>query len=160
MILKVILGVALVMALFLAGLSVYRRLPDDRSVLSKANSETEVTIVKYDAPDLNGKGNDLKIEAYQIDFAAVRRDFLNEPRAAKGFEDYLARRLQGKTLVRAQLDKNGRATIKLVQGNWWIHATFADGDESLEWRLPIRVVGDKQTVELTRESAYERTRKF
>jgi len=34
------------------------------------------------------------------------------------------------------------------------------GDEELEWRLPIKVSGRKQTVELTSQNIYARTRSF
>jgi len=34
------------------------------------------------------------------------------------------------------------------------------GDENLEWRLPLNVEGSKQTVELTTQNIYTRTRSF
>jgi hypothetical protein len=63
--------------------------------------------------------------------------------------------------VRPQLDSNGRAVAKLSEGNWWIRATAAlAGGERIEWRLPIKVMGRGQTIELTSENAYERTKTF
>jgi len=164
MIIRVILGIALVTALFIAGWNVYRRLPNDPDAgagNTREQGQTEVTIIKYDAPELNGKGNDVVIELFPIDFEALRRDFLREPHAGRKFEDFLARRMKEKTPVRAQLDTTGRATIKLAQGKWWLHASLMSPDnESMEWRLPINVAASKQTIELTADNAYERTKKF
>ena len=160
-IIRVILGTALVASLFGAGWSVYRRLPGDgANVATNSAAETEVTIVKYDALELNGKGNDIVIEAYRVDFSTIRREFLEQPHGGMRFEDFLARRMQGKTPVRTQLDSNGRAVVMLAPGNWWIHATMANGDESIEWRLPITVTGGKQTVALTAQNVDERSKKF
>jgi hypothetical protein len=136
--------------------------PDDSvRVGAKNASETEVTIIKYDSPELNGKGTDVAIELFPIDFSAVRRAYQDEARAGTRFEDFLAKQVQGKTPVHAQLDANGRAAIKLAQGNWFLHAsqTSIDG-ESIEWRLPLTVTGSKQTVELKKENADEHSKKF
>ena len=69
--------------------------------------------------------------------------------------------MQGVTPVRAQPDSNGRAVAQLSEGNWWLRAaaSFANG-ERLEWRLPVSVSKQGQTVELTVENAYEHTKKF
>src|SRR5713226_2730103 len=100
---RAILALALIASLFAAGWSVYRRLPSDgANVATNSAAETEVTIVKYDAPELNGKGNDIVIEAYRVDFSTIRREFLAQPHAGMRFEDFLARRMQGKTPVRTQ----------------------------------------------------------
>jgi len=161
-IIRLILAAALLLSLYTAGWNIYRQLPSDganaRTII--AGPETEVTIIKYDAPEFNGKGNDVAIEAFPIDFATIRREFMNGPHAEISFEDFLAKRMKGKTPVRATLDSNGHAVIKLGSGNWWLHATMADGDNAVEWRLPITVAGNKQTVELTKENAYERSKKF
>ena len=161
MILKIILGAALLASLFAAGWSVYRHLPSDgTNAGTNSATETEVTIVKYDAPELNGKGNDIVIEAYRVDFSTIRREFLDQPHPSMRFEDFLASRMHGKTPVRAELDSSGRAVVMLAPGNWWIHAIMVNGDESVEWRLPITVTGTKQTIELTDQNADERTKKF
>ena len=162
MIIRLILGTALVASLIFAGWNVYRHLPDDGvRVGAKNASETEVTIIKYDAPELNGKGNEVAIELYQIDFSAIRRAYQDEARAGTRFEDFLAKQVQGKTPVRVQLDANGRAAITLAQGNWFLHASQKSIEgESIEWRLPLTVTGSKQTVELKKENADEHSKKF
>jgi len=49
----------------------------------------------------------------------------------------------------------------LSEGNWWLHARASlDSGETVEWRLPVNVSGSQRTVELSRENAYERTKKF
>jgi hypothetical protein len=35
-----------------------------------------------------------------------------------------------------------------------------DGEEQLEWRLPVTVIGAKQIVELTPQNAYTRSKSF
>src|SRR2546430_3617768 len=100
MIIRIILGAALLASLFAAGWSVYRRLPGDGAKDGpNSTSETEVTIVKYDAPEFNARGNDIVIEAYRVDFSTIRREFFNQPRLGLRFEDFLAKRMQGKTPV-------------------------------------------------------------
>jgi hypothetical protein len=162
---KVILGAALMASLFAAGQNVYRRLPEaalgSTADVNDQGAQTEVTIAIYDAPELNGKGNDVEIELYPIDFQSVQQDFLDLPRPGKTFDEFLARRIREKTPVRTQFDRNGRASVNVSQGKWWIRATLKLSDnESMEWRLPIVVSGRKQTVELTSQNIYERTKQF
>jgi len=86
---------------------------------------------------------------------------LEQGHPGKRFEDFLVQRMRGKTPVRVQLDATGRAVIKLTQGKWWLRASSTSADnESAEWRLPVSVIGSKQTIELTKENVYERTKKF
>jgi hypothetical protein len=165
-IIRFILGVALVGALFFAGWTVYRRLPIDgsgvRSEASEANNpnaNSEVTIVLRN--DSAATPVNTRIELYPIDFAAAQRDYSAAIRPGKTFDDFLGQRMKGLVPVRAKLDDNGRALAKLSEGNWWIRATATlSGGEAIEWRLPIKVFGRGQTIELTSENAYERTKTF
>jgi len=60
--------------------------------------------------------------------------------------------MHGITPVKATTDNDGRAVVTLSEGNWWLRATASlSGGETIEWRLPINVAGQKQTVELTME---------
>ena len=162
-VIKIILGIALVASLFGAGWNVYRRLPADESWAraetpdTNANSEL-ILILRRDsaATPVN-----TRIEIYPIDYAAAQRDFSAAVRPGKTFDDFLAQRMKGLKAVPAQLDDKGRAVAKLSAGNWWIRAiaTLTSGEE-IEWRLPVNVLGRGQTVELTTENAYERTKKF
>ena len=159
-VIKIFLGAALVVSLFGAGWNVYRRLPSDGSALPPAafdtNANSVVTIVMHSDAAVNAR-----VELYPIDFAAVQRDFSAVVRPGKSFDDFLAQRMKGLIPVRPQLDAYGRAVAKLSEGNWWIRATAAlAGGERIEWRLPIKVLGRGQTIELTAENAYERTKTF
>lgn len=165
-IIKSILGAALIGALFLAGWNVYRQLPADGSwarpeatEANNPNANSDVTIVlRSDSP---ATPVNTRIEVYPIDFAAAKRDFSAAVRPGKTFDDFLAQRMKGLAPVRAQLDGNGRAVAKLSEGNWWIRATATlTSGERIEWRLPIRVSGRGQAIELTAENAYERTKTF
>jgi hypothetical protein len=158
---KILLGAALLVSLFAAGWNVYRRLPTDgsRPEAFEANANSVVTIVLRS--DAAVAPVNARIELYPIDFAAAQKDFSAVLRPGKTFDDFLAQRLKGLIPVRPQLDAYGRAVAKLSEGNWWIRATAGlAGGERIEWRLPIKVLGRGQTIELTAENAYERTKTF
>ena len=163
-ILKIILGVALVGGMFGAGWNVYRSLPVDGSVAmnfaaSDSRAETKVTVMLRN--DIAGATLNSPVEIYPFDLVAAQREFQATPHLARQFDDFLLRRMHGITPVKANTDNAGRALAILNEGNWWLHATAVlGGGETIEWRLPVNVVGREQTVELTMENAYERTKKF
>jgi hypothetical protein len=162
-IIRILLGIALLAALFAAGWDVYRRLPPDGSATRpetyNANANSELTVIfRSDSVAMAAK---TQVELYPIDFASMQRDFLSAVRPGKSFDAFLAQRMKGLAPVRAPIDDRGRAVAKLSEGNWWLRATSAlASGEQIEWRLPINVSGRRQTVELTMENAYERTKKF
>lgn len=162
-VIKIFLGAALVVSLFGAGWNVYRRLPPEgsrpRSETFDPNANSIVTIVLRS--DAASAPVNAQVEIYPIDFATAQNDFSAGLRPGKSFDDFLAQRIKGLVPVRPQVDSYGRAVTKLAEGNWWIRATAAlAGGERLEWRVPLKVLGRGQTIELTAENAYERTKTF
>ena len=162
-IIRIILGAVLVGSLFLAGWSVYRRLPADGSQAqidaNDTNAHSEVIVILRS--DAAATPVNMQVELYPIDFAAAQRDYSAAVRPGKTFDDFLAQRIKGLVPARAQLDNSGRAVTKLSEGNWWLRATATlSGGEKIEWRLPVKVSGRGQTIELTTENAYERTKTF
>ena len=162
-IIRIILGAVLVGALFLAGWNVYRRLPADgpwtRTGVSDPSAISEITITLRN--DSAATPVNTQVELYPIDFAAAQRDYSAAVRPGKSFDDFLAQRIKGLIAVRAQFDNSGRAVARLSEGNWWIRATATlTGGEKIEWRMPVKVFGRGQTIELTNENAYERTKTF
>jgi hypothetical protein len=162
-IIRFILGAALVGALFFAGWNVYRRLPADeswrRTETSDPSATSEITITLHS--DSMATPVNTEVEFYPIDFAAAQRDYSAAVRPGKSFDDFLAQRMKGLVPIRAQLDNSGRAVAKLSEGNWWLRATATfTGGEKIEWRVPVKVFGRGQTIELTTENAYERTKTF
>jgi len=163
-IVKIILGVALVGGMFVAGWNVYRRLPSDGSaamniVAADSRAETKLTVMLRS--EITGATLNSPVEIYPFDLVAAQREFQATPHLARQFDDFLLRRMHGITPVKATTDNTGRAAAILSEGNWWLHATASlSGGETIEWRLPVNVVGRKQTVELALENAYERTKKF
>jgi hypothetical protein len=159
---RIALGAALVGGLFFAGLRIYRHLPDGpgaQTVTNDPNANSDLTILLRS--ETVASPGDTRVELFPIDFSAAQRDFLANPRPGKTFDDFLALRTKGLSPVRAQLDEKGRAVAKLAEGKWWIRATTAlPTGEILEWRLPITITGRGETIELTAENAYERTKKF
>ena len=153
------LRVALVFVLGGAGWSIYKRLPAGTSETNPATDTTSLQIVLSQSGDITASNLDIPLELYPIDIVAVRHEFFTEPRAGKRFEDFLKERMKGRSPVSARLDKQGRGTVVLTPGNWWLHAKLS-GDEDFEWRLPVSVTGPKQTVELTPQNAYTRSRTF
>jgi hypothetical protein len=126
---------------------------------NNTNANSEVAIVLRS--DSAATPVNTQIELYPIDFAAAQRDYSAAVRPGKSFDDFLGQRMKGLVPVHAKLDDNGRAVAKVSEGNWWIRATATlTGGEEIEWRLPIKVFGLGQTVELTAENAYARTKTF
>jgi hypothetical protein len=163
-IVKITLGVALVGGLCGAGWNVYRRLPDDGAVAMNvaaidSRAKTELTVMLQSA--ITGVTLNSPVEIYPFDLVAAQREFQAAPHLARQFDDFLLRRMHGITPVKATTDKDGLAVATLGEGNWWLRATASlSAGETVEWRLPVNVAGQKQTVELTMENAYERTKKF
>jgi hypothetical protein len=156
--LTVFLRAALVVALFISGWLVYSKLPHDsaKDKLS-TNAETTLQIVLRQPAGDAFAALDIPVELYRIDIVAARHEYFTERRPGKRYDDFLSERMKGR--VSAKLDKQGQTSVVVSQGSWWLHAQLA-GDESLEWRLPLNVAGRKQTVELTSQNVYTRTKSF
>jgi hypothetical protein len=154
----VLLRAGLVVALVLSAWAVYHQLPYRPLVIPQASSrETTLQILLRSSPGLVRL--DILIELYPVDIVAVRHEYFTERRAGKRFDDFLNERMKGRSPVTARLDMQGQTSIVLSPGNWWLHA-ISSGEEDLEWRLPINVAGRNQTVELTSQNVYTRTRSF
>src|ERR1051326_8253111 len=115
-ILKILLAIALLGALFFAGLLIYRRLPNEAMTSRVEGPPSQVTIV------LNNPAiaDSTKLEIYPMDFAATQREFLINGRPGKSFEEFLAARLKTLSPTRARFDQNGRAFAQLAAGPWWL----------------------------------------
>lgn len=157
----VLIRIALLLALVGAGWSVYRRLPPEEQTLSEADSAnaTLLSIQLRVSPEDSVASLGVPVELYPVDIAAVRREYASDPRPGVRFDDFLKRRMQGRTPLEAQLNQQGQATLSVTPGKWWIHAVLA-GQHNVEWRLPVTVYGRRQTVQLTSENAYARTKTF
>ena len=153
------LRLALVLALGGAVWSVYRRLPADEGGEASNASQTALSIQLLPAPEDAGAPLGVSVELYPVDIAAVRREYASEPRPGLRFDDFLKRRMRGRTPIEAQLDQSGQATVTIAPGKWWVHAVLA-GQYNLEWRLPVNVYGPRQTIQLTSNNAYARTKTF
>jgi hypothetical protein len=153
------LRVALVAALCGAMWTIYRQLPQDEDNSVNGSRSTTLRIVVN--RDLLGGSQlaDTPVELFPVDVAAVRREFEDERRYGQRFEDFVTRRMGARQPVSARLDKDGQAIVTIAPGRWWVHATLA-GEDELSWRLPINVAGREQTVELTPDNAYTRTKTF
>jgi hypothetical protein len=162
--LKVILALALVGGLSFAGWRIYRALPNENAggsprAATYGRGNTPVSIVM--GSGLSGAVLNSPVELYPFDLTAAQREFQTTPQLGKTFDDFLARRMRGVTPVPAPTDSHGRAAANLGAGNWWLRATASlNSGETIEWRLPFAVSGNEQTVELTLENAYEKTKKF
>lgn len=154
----VALQAALIAALVGAGLAIYRQLPTSADERYDRNMTT-LQIVLRQPPDSYVNGLDVAVNFYQVDIVAVRHEFFTEPRAGKRFEDFLRDRIKGRPPVSARLDKQGHGTVALAPGSWLLHVTLP-GDDQIEWRLPVKVGGTKQIVELNSQNAYTRSRSF
>lgn len=155
-----LLRVSLLAALLLAGWVVYRQLPHEEYAPTRETSgKTNLELVLRQSPDTTGVMLDIPIEIYPVDIVAVRHEYFTERRAGKRFDDFLNERMNGRTPVNIQLDRQGRANVTINSGTWWVHAVLT-GEEDLEWRLPVNVAGTNQVIELTPQNAYGRTKSF
>lgn len=149
------------MALLISGWLVYSKLPRRTPAEPQAANPagTTLQIVLRSPVNSNADALDIAVDLYPIDIVAARHEYFTERRAGKRFDDFLSERMKGRTPVSAKLDKQGQTSVVVGQGSWWLHAQLA-GDENLEWRLPLDVAGRKQTVELTSQNVYTRTKSF
>ena len=152
------LRVALVAALVGAGWLIYRQIPATASGVAHDVRTTTLLIV-LQQPENGVPAMDVQVSLYPVNVVAVRHEFFSEPRAGKRFDDFLKERMKGRSPVSTRLDKEGQGSVVLAPGSWWLHAKLA-GDEEIEWRLPVTVIGPKQVIELTPQNAYTRSMRF
>jgi len=150
----------LLLTLVGAGWLIYRQLPAGAADDRYNRGTTTLQIVLRQSGDGAGLSLDnVVIDLYPVDIVAVRHEYFSEPRAGKRLEDFLKERMKGRSPISARLDKQGHGAVALTPGSWWLRARL-DGDEQLEWRLPVKVAGDKQIVELTSQNVYTRSKSF
>lgn len=159
----VVLRLALVLSLAAAGWSIYRHLPIDERQGKGAADEVAETALKIilrakpqgepDAPV------NVPVALYSIDISAAQNEFFSERRPGKRLDDFLIERMGRRAPVESRFDDKGQTTVNLKPGAWWIHTTLP-GAVNTEWRLRINVSGRNQTVELTADNAYTRTKSF
>jgi hypothetical protein len=158
--LTLFLRAALVVALFASGWLIYSRLPHENSPNLKVSSgETTLQIVLRPQVDGGADALDIPVELYPVDLVAVRNEYFTERRAGTSLDDFRNERMKGRAPVAARLDKQGLGVVALSAGSWWLYARL-NGEENLEWRLHLDVAGPRQTVELTPQNIYTRTRSF
>ena len=111
---------------------------------------------------LSGATLNSPVELYPFDLTAAQREYQASPQLGKTFDDFLARRLRGVTPVPAPADSRGRINGDPVRGQLVAaRDRFArQRRNSRVWRLPVIVFSREQTVELSMENAYEKTKKF
>ena len=155
-----VLQAALVLGLFFAGWLIYRRLPTHLAHSTEERvSDAQIQLVLRPAPEMAGVALDVPVEFSPVDIVAVRNEYFTERRAGKPFPDFVTERSNGRRSVKARLDQSGRANVAVSPGNWWVHAALA-GEVDMEWRLPVSITGPNQTIELTPQNAYTRTKSF
>jgi hypothetical protein len=153
----VVLRMALIVALASAGWLIYRQLP----ATSGAQEDIRTTNLQIvlQQPENDGPALDVQVSLYPVNVVAVRHEFFSEPRAGKRWDDFLKERMKGRAPVNIQLDKQGKGSAMLAPGNWWLLAKLK-GDQEIEWRMNVTVIGAKQMIELTSQNAYTRSKVF
>ncbi|MFN2491439.1 MAG: hypothetical protein ABR501_00965 [Pyrinomonadaceae bacterium] len=156
----VFLRVGLIAALALSGWLIYSQLPHQAGKeTTSSTGETALQIILRQPATSDSQALDISVELFPVDIVAVRHEYFTERRAGKRFDDFLNERMNGRKPINARLDKQGQTSLLVRSGNWWLHASFS-GEEDLEWQLPVNVAGRKQTVELTSQNVYTRTKDF
>lgn len=158
---RILFACALLAGLFSAGYRIYQRLPmDSSSATGDYNAPLTGTRVLVRNTIRNATLRS-PVELYHFDLSAARREFDDSPRLAKQFDDFLGRRMHDVVPVKAEVTNDGVASTLLSQGNWWLRAIAQlDTGEEIEWRLPLTVSSRDQSIELSYENSYERTKKF
>lgn len=159
-----VLQVALILALVAAGWSVYRHLPQGEAGAgwrrgAAGASETALKVTLRGPSREAGAARNVRVELFPIDIMAARNEFFSERRPGKRLDDFLTERMGNRTPVEGRFDDEGQVTLMVKPGPWWIHATLP-GELNIEWRLRVNVSGNRQTVELTPDNAYTRTKSF
>ncbi|HEX8187532.1 MAG TPA: hypothetical protein VF586_04220 [Pyrinomonadaceae bacterium] len=157
-------GVGLVAALGDAVLSVYRRLPEDERTSSRLARPAQRTTLLRVRLRREGVGfpvstKKVPVQLFPINMSAARNEYDSEPRHGQRFEEFATRLMGGRQKIDAELDEGGEAAIPVPPGRWWIHAEL-DGERELAWRLPVEIAGREKTVELTKDNAYLRAKRF
>jgi hypothetical protein len=153
------LQLALIVLLVSAGWFIYRRLPPSSTEARSNQQTTTLQIFIRQPPDNVGAALDVEVSLFPVDIIAVKHEYFTEPRPGKRLEDFVTERMKGRKPVNAHLDKQGQGSVMLAPGSWFLRAKLS-GDEELEWRLPVTVIGSKQVVELTPQNAYTRSKTF
>ena len=153
-----VLRAGLVGLLLGTGWLIYQQLPVTDSESASKASQTTLQIVLRNA-ESNTAPLDLAVDLYPVDIVAVQHEYFTDPRPGKRYEDFLKDRMKGRSRINTRLDNQGQGTVMLTPGNWWLHAKLS-GMEEVEWRLPLTITGAKQTVELTPQNVYTRSRSF
>jgi hypothetical protein len=162
--LTVLVSVMLVAALVGAVWSVYRRLPEDERTVSRAPRGIMRTTLLRVRLRREGVGfpvsaKKVPVQLYPINMAAARNEYDSEPRHGQRFEEFATRLMGGRQKIDAEMDEGGEVAINVPPGRWWVHAEI-EGERELTWRLPIEVNGREKTIELTKENAYLRAKRF
>ena len=159
-VIKAVLAIALLASLIFAGWRVYRALPAavEHSPTSASKGATSELTINLRETASDGQTN---VELYPIDYRATQKEFVLQGRPGRSFDEYLAQRLQKLSPVRLKIGRDGRGLANLSEGQWWLRATSASADdEMMEWRLPITILKSGNSVELSPDNAYARTKKF
>ena len=156
----IVFRVVLVFALVGVGWFIYKKLPNDvASDRATDSGKVMVQVIVRQSPEAAAVALDILVEIAPVDLVAVRREYQSEPRSGKRFEEFRNERMNGRTPIVVQLNKQGEASIDIPPGDWWVHAILP-GDAELEWRRQVTITGYKQTIELTPENAYTRSKTF
>jgi len=153
-----LLRLGLLVFIFGGAWLIYRTLPQTESVPPEQGA-TNVQIILHQPAESTFPTLQASIELYPVDVVAVQHEFFAEPRAGKRFDDFFKERMKGRSKVDTELDKQGHGSVSLTPGSWWLRAKLS-GDEEIEWRLPLKIGGTKQVIELTPQNAYTRSKTF
>ena len=160
-----IVSIALVAALGAAVWGVYRRLPEGERAGARAGQQgaRRTTLLRLrlrrEEVGFPVSAKRIPVQLYPINMTAARNEFDSERRPGQRFEEFATRLMGGRQPLSVELNEGGEAVAAVAPGKWWIHATV-EGERELTWRLSVNVTGREKTVELTRENAYLRAKRF
>ena len=159
---RILLAVALIGGLFVAGRRVYRGLPDDdRPPMFLSNPIPGAGSRLVVRNTIERATLQSPVEIYRFNLVEARRQFDESPQLAKQFDDFLARRMHDVVPLKVEVSGDGLATVSLTSGDWWLRAkAILSTGEQIEWRLPVVIGNRDQAIDLSFDNAYERTKTF
>lgn len=157
------LRVLLVVALAASVWAIYRRLPEDERAGGSAAGRQSRTLLRLRVRPaevgLPVSARKIPVQLYPINMEAARNEFDSEHRPGQRFEEFATRMMGDRQPLNFELDEHGEGSVVVPPGRWWVHATVG-GEREFTWRLPVNVSGREKTVELTKENAYLRAKRF
>jgi hypothetical protein len=155
------LRLALVIALAWGCWTIYQQVPADNSIggFEQQASDTQLTIKLQSWDETKNRSLEIPFELSPVDITEVQQEYEAERRSGIKFDDFLQKRMNGRTAIKGKLGAGGAATVSVPQGIWWLY-TKIEGEPTMDWQLQLNITGRKMDVLLSRSNISQRSQEF